>query len=159
MRGVPGSGKSTLARELEQNHPGSAIFSTDNYWIRPDGYYDFNFKRLSEAHAWNFENFKNLLNIYKDTLADKNFALIIDNTNIQYAQFRKYVAAYIEAGFQMIAIEEPKTNWAFNAQVCFEKNTHNVPLETIKGMLSKWESKEDIANSIYGEFSEAYVFV
>jgi adenylate kinase family enzyme len=43
MMGLPGSGKSTKAKKLALGN--DFIFSTDNYWIRPDGYYDFNASR------------------------------------------------------------------------------------------------------------------
>lgn len=150
MRGVPGSGKSTLAKSLSDNLK-APIYSTDEYWIRPDGYYDFNFKRISEAHAWNLNSFNENVSMC-DSALEKFYAFIIDNTNITYEQFKPYISAYTSHGFSIVSLEEPETSWRFNAEECFKRNTHNVPLASIENMIKKYESNESIALKIAADF-------
>jgi hypothetical protein len=45
-------------------------------------------------------------------------------------------------------ILEPQTKWRNDAQQCFEKNTHGVPLTTIERMLKDWESTKDIEKAL-----------
>ncbi|XP_036157057.1 NEDD4-binding protein 2-like 1 isoform X6 [Myotis myotis] len=53
LRGLPGSGKTTLARQLQHDFPRALIFSTDDFFFREDGTYEFNPDFLEEAHEWN----------------------------------------------------------------------------------------------------------
>nr|XP_048275151.1 NEDD4-binding protein 2-like 1 isoform X4 [Myodes glareolus] len=53
LRGLPGSGKTTLAREMQRDFPRAMIFSTDDFFFREDGAYEFNPDFLEEAHEWN----------------------------------------------------------------------------------------------------------
>ncbi|XP_043747992.1 NEDD4-binding protein 2-like 1 isoform X3 [Cervus elaphus] len=53
LRGLPGSGKTTLARQLQHDFPRALIFSTDDFFFREDGAYEFNPDFLEEAHEWN----------------------------------------------------------------------------------------------------------
>ncbi|XP_023403015.1 NEDD4-binding protein 2-like 1 isoform X5 [Loxodonta africana] len=53
LRGLPGSGKTTLARQLQHDFPRAVIFSTDDFFSRDDGTYEFNPDFLEEAHKWN----------------------------------------------------------------------------------------------------------
>jgi chloramphenicol 3-O-phosphotransferase len=51
VRGLPGSGKSVLAEKYQDTfHDSCFIYSTDDYWMRPDGLYDFNCDLLHKAH-------------------------------------------------------------------------------------------------------------
>ena len=57
MRGLPGSGKSHRAQEIKRVNVIAGIScelcSTDDYWLRPDKTYDFNYDLVSNAHMWN----------------------------------------------------------------------------------------------------------
>lgn len=146
MRGLPGSGKSTLVKNLYHD---ADIFSTDNYWLRPDGTYDFNVKLLGKAHEWNFNCFSKWVHTgfsFSNVIGCSNIA-VIDNTNITFKEFEKYVVLAQENNIE-IDIVEPATAWAFNAEECFKRNKHGVPLETIQRMLSRWESIDDIWKQI-----------
>lgn len=136
MRGLPGSGKSTLARELA-NDGGRTIFSTDDYWFRPDEFYDFNPSLLSQAHLWTFNQVKDCIE------SGMNIDIILDNTNIQWKDFKKYVAIATEHGWS-IDIKEPDTEWKWNVDELFKRNSHYVPKVSIKRMLDRWQSTEDI---------------
>lgn len=85
MRGISGSGKSTYAENAD-----GYILSTDNYWYRPDGFYDFNAKRLGEAHAWNLEDYRALCrNDFGWDLS--HLVAYIDNTNLVLKNFIGYL--------------------------------------------------------------------
>lgn len=151
LRGIPGSGKSTLCKKIKDCWPYYS-FSTDNYWIRPDGFYDFNGKLLTQAHSWNLECVKNHTN--------SNY-IIVDNVNSQLKEFREYIdlAVYKKIPIQFA---EPNTPWKFDVEECSKRNTHSVPKETIQRILDRWETtdeiiaklaKEGIKCSIYQEQS------
>lgn len=129
MRGLPGSGKSTLAKQIANNY-NAVIVSTDDYWVRPDGYYDFNASRLKEAHDWCFMLFR--VNI------QLNVNVVVDNTNIRHQDYKRYVD-YAESNKYSVLLAYPKTEWAWDVDECFKRNTHKVPLETIQKMKDRFE--------------------
>lgn len=44
---------SSLFRQLQHDFPRALIFSTDDFFFREDGTYEFNPDFLEEAHEWN----------------------------------------------------------------------------------------------------------
>lgn len=44
---------SSLSRQLQHDFPRALIFSTDDFFFREDGTYEFNPDFLEEAHEWN----------------------------------------------------------------------------------------------------------
>lgn len=53
IRGLPGSGKTTFAHKIVNKTLDNVVHvEIDDYWLRPDGYYDFNAALLDAAHAW-----------------------------------------------------------------------------------------------------------
>ena len=143
LRGIPGSGKSTIAKKLVEKEY-SHILSTDDFFIRPNGYYDWNPKLIKEAHEWNFTRF-----VYSPLFAQ----IIIDNTNTTYWEIKRYVE-YIHYNNikSEITIIEPGTWWKFNAEECAKRNSHGVPKETIEKMIARWEPSEKIVTQIKDEF-------
>lgn len=144
LRGLPGSGKSYMASQIamanKEKFP--VICSTDHYWIRPDGRYDWNFKLIGEAHEWNFKRTKEFF--------DQNIAIIIlDNTNVQFKDFSKYIELALKHRYQ-IELVEPPTTWKFDAEICAKRNQHNVPLDSIKKMLDRWETTDACNSRIEG---------
>lgn len=169
IRGFPGSGKSTTTNAIlnlynvDENH----VFSTDNYWIpqtiakRKVGLpvssqeemkeYRDNWtpKKLSEAHQWNFDNFKNTVN-------HGITPVIVDNTNVKIRDFEDYVKYAQRAGYE-IKFEEPTSPWWVEnrpylsskdlharklddlAKLLASKNTHGVPEFVIRNMIDKWQ--------------------
>ncbi len=132
--GVPGSGKSFLGKELAQKHREQVsdyigICSADYYWERPDGVYDWNFKYIDKAHAWCQQKFKWYLSEGYDLV-------IVDNTNLSSKERRPYIELAKASGYD-IELRESETEWRYNAEECFKRNTNGVLLETIKNMLAK----------------------
>lgn len=129
VRGAPGAGKSTLAKKI-QNIVGarnSSIYETDDYWIRPDGFYDFNFKRLSEAHEWNFNRFVH------DVVIDGYASIpIVSNTSIKANQMAEYIRCMKEN--VNILVVECHNDYG---------SIHSVPEETVTRMKQNFETSDD----------------
>lgn len=140
MHGLPGSGKSTkvlqLVYQLEDLQRTVYTLSTDNYWVRPDGYYDFNVTRLKEAHEWNFNRFIHIIEKIRGIdIHIGRIDIIIDNTNLSLADCRKYLDNWPKDG--KIELVESDAEWRYDVEECFKRNTHGVPLERIQAMRDK----------------------
>ncbi|XP_074072180.1 NEDD4-binding protein 2-like 1 isoform X2 [Macrotis lagotis] len=83
LRGLPGSGKSTLARQLKHDSPRALIFSTDDYFFKEDGTYEFNPDVLTEAHDWNQKR-------ARKAMRNGISPIIIDNTNLHAWEMKPY---------------------------------------------------------------------
>lgn len=139
LRSLPGGGKSFLANNLRQQY-GGIILSTDSYFLRPDNTYDFNPKLIEVAHAWNQQRFR-------EEIDKRTNVIIVDNTNIEFWEVKVYVEYAIKHGY-IIEVLEPDTEWKYDIEECFKRNSHGVPLETIGKMRSRWQSTEFINKKI-----------
>lgn len=157
MRGLPGSGKSYLAKQIKNTVVTTEklwpimvqIFSTDDYWIRPDGAYDWNFNLIKEAHKWNLSKVNEQLSLQK--------MAIVDNTNTTYKEILPYLKIANLHGNVKVILCQPQTAWAFDVDECFKRNTHRVPLETIKKMKTRFQPNEKIIKQAKKEFPELCV--
>ena len=131
MRGLPGSGKSYTAKQLVGN---GQIFSTDDYWYLNDTEeYQFDKTKLGQAHEWNHRRV--------DTAVVALIPIIVvDNTNTTLRELKSYAPMIDKALKRGYTVElvEPQTDWAFNVDECFKRNTHNVPLEALKAMADRY---------------------
>lgn len=148
VRGLPGSGKSTLAREISDRyasdlpaniHPMVMLCSTDNYFMH-DGVYKFDGRQLTQAHEWNKNNFDR-------AIRNDYHLVIVDNTNTQFWEMAAYIEGAINNGYDL-EIAEPHTEWAWDIDELFERNTHGVPREAIERMFKRWDYAEELATSI-----------
>ncbi|PAV61980.1 hypothetical protein WR25_23221 [Diploscapter pachys] len=75
--------------------------------------------------------------------------IIVDNTNIQVAHMKPYIA-YAATNFYEIYILEPDTNWRYNASQCSKKNTHRIEAAKITRVLDDLmrEGKPPLASLI-----------
>jgi predicted kinase len=125
IRGIPGSGKSTLASNLESSDWANCFHvEADQYWIRPDGQYDFNASKLSDAHNWCFNRFKN-------SLAD-DYIPIVSNTFVPISHMESYldvVKDYKEDA--TVVIIECQDNFG---------SIHSVPEETLEKMRKNFQT-------------------
>jgi predicted kinase len=145
-RGLPGSGKSTYAYELKEKHHDSCfIYSTDDYWLRPDGEYDFNFELLGKSHAWNQrradETMEDLMDGAYDTI------IVIDNTNTTFKEMLPYIKSALQCGYD-IEFVEPDTEWRYDVEECFKRNSHGVPYATILKMHQRWETNAEVTRKL-----------
>lgn len=140
-RGLPGSGKSTFAKQLLDDAMsvvinGMTICSADDYFLRPDGVYDWNPKYLKNAHEWCFNEVNYSMNS-GDIWFDCEL-IVLDNTNILKSHYKKYLDLAKEMDYDVVEIVIGSFDDDFIKQ-CAERNTHAVPLETIQNMAKKFE--------------------
>lgn len=145
LQSPAGGGKSTLAKKIkavaELNSLSCEICSADNYFINPDTKkYEFDANKLYMAHSYCKYTFEQ---------AVQNFTnwIIVDNTNTDLKSIRHYYDPNNGYNYKIV---RPNTPWYFDAEECFKKNTHNVPLETIERMINsiKKFSLEDVKADI-----------
>ena len=134
LAGCSGSGKTTLARKIREEYFRThndmvAICSADEYWIRPDGIYDWNPKYIKNAHQWCRSKCDMFMSMDYDLV-------IVDNTNLTEAERKPYIDMATKYNYS-VEIQEPQTEWRYNAEECAKRNIHGVPLETCKNMIAK----------------------
>lgn len=142
-----GCGKSTLAKDivraLHSQGKTCQIFSTDSFWIRATGTYDFNPRLLEEAHQYNFDKFKSFL---EDSDFQKvDCTAIIDNTNLRFSEYQKYVELALRSKWE---VEINRLNCPYTDEDLFHRNIHKVPLEVIHRQRERWENLESMQNSL-----------
>lgn len=126
LAGVPGCGKSTYARQS----PYGVICSADDFFIK-DGVYDFKPHLLGQAHAACMSKFIACLGAGCPLV-------IVDNTNVQKWERDNYIAITELAGYQLLC-HWWKPNGEREIELCAKRNSHKVPIETIRSMLSRFE--------------------
>ena len=130
MRGLPGSGKSTLAAQLAG--PDGLVLSTDDFFVDTrTGTYVFDASRIAEAHAWNIRR-------AGEAMQRGHGVVVIDNTNTQRWEARPYVQHACRWRY-VVEVKEPCTSWRRDADELARRNTHEVPVHAIEGMLRRWE--------------------
>ena len=127
IRGLPGSGKSTLAKKLCDSSPTYKHFETDNYWIRPDGLYDFNYRHLSQAHAWNLEQFG----------ASNGYTNIVSNTFVKLRTMKPYIESLIDS-FEIADCLVIECTGEYGS-------VHGVPEEVMTNMRAAYETGDSYA--------------
>ncbi len=125
MRGVPGSGKSTWIK----NHLPDYIVrcSADDFFTDPKtGEYKFDPTKLVEAHEYCHRKAENLCRALN--------SLVIDNTNIKFWNYQKYLdmAKYYGYTVEIVTL-------IVDPRVAYQRNIHGVPLETISRMATVLE--------------------
>lgn len=151
LRSLPGGGKSTIANDIKMKHKDSCfICSTDDYWLRPDGIYDFNWEYLGRSHLWNQRRVELIIRKGReDQIRGWNFDLVVvvDNTNITFEEMKPYIKIARKHGLE-IEFKEPDTEWRYDVEECFKRNTHGVPYATILKMSQRWESNEVVMEKL-----------
>ncbi len=124
IRGLPGSGKTTLAEKMVEDKDVIIHTETDNYWERPDGHYDFNARRIKEAHQWN-------LGITRSWMTN-NWDVAVANTFTQLREMQKYLDLAEELGYTVVVYR------------CTGEygSVHEVPEATVEKMKARFEDHE-----------------
>ena len=121
IRGLPGSGKSTLAQKLASQANDGYHVEADMYFVNENGVYQFNPKRLSEAHKWCLEQTFNALRDGKDVYVSNTFTT------------KKEMQPYIDFAKSMHILPN-----VILMQGQFE-SIHDVPGHAIERMRSRFE--------------------
>lgn len=119
MRGISGSGKSTY---IEKNFPDAVVCSADHFFINEDGVYEFDKRKLGQAH-------EECRRKFKQALEERHKLIVVDNTNTMMKEMQPYVKAAKYRGYRVecIRLDTP-------LEVAAARNTHNVPFGAIRAM-------------------------
>lgn len=128
VRGLPGSGKSTVAKKWLL----AAKLETDNYWYRPDGTYDFNPRLLSEAHQW-CQN-KTRMHV------EDGYPVVVSNTFTRRWEMEPYMQIAKDNDYELVVLD--LYDAGMSDEELAARCIHNVPVETIKNMRSRYERYE-----------------
>ncbi len=114
LRGVSGSGKSELANKLALI-PDTVVVSADSYFYDGEGNYNFDVKKLGEAHKQCQEMAKFAL--------ENGMNVVVSNTNCRTQDVGLYskIALETESTFTSIVVENRHGN----------VDVHNVPEESL----------------------------
>lgn len=121
LRGIPGSGKSTFQKN-EWSH--ARVCSADSYFMK-DGKYEFDAKRLKDAHGSCLRNFIDIVSMYSGSAPD----MVVDNTNISIYEIAPYIAIAQAYGWEHQII-----TLICDPQVAAKRCVHGVPAEKVKSM-------------------------
>ena len=123
MIGASGSGKSTW---LDNNRPEAIICSADTFFMTDDGEYNFDAKKLGEAHA-----FSRL--VWKEHLSYRKNDVAVDNTNLSIAELAYYF---------FLAHD----NCAYDVEIILKKASYEYLREHNHRGSSDWETRQSLIN-------------
>ena len=130
LRGPSGCGKSSWTQKLREDLGANSLtpevkvttVSADFFFTR-GGEYDFDVKKLPEAHQW-------CLNQFLLALREEIPVIVVDNTNERKWEYENFILAAELAGYEVEIMEWAVTTIS-HMRACAERNKHNVPLALI----------------------------
>jgi tRNA uridine 5-carbamoylmethylation protein Kti12 len=132
VRGLPGVGKTTLVNKLTGFDIGHASdmasISADDYFWQSNSY-NFNPAHLPHAHAWCQQQTKEALMKGMDVAVHNTFSMIWE--------MKPYFLMVEELNCSKVVID--LFSGGLTDEELFVRNTHNVPLSTIRKMRARWE--------------------
>ncbi|KAB0389711.1 hypothetical protein E2I00_004455, partial [Balaenoptera physalus] len=147
--------------QLQHDFPRALIFSTDDFFFREDGAYEFNPDFLEEAHEWNQKRGDKFLSTplgnpivhidcTRKAMRNGISPIIIDNTNLHAWEMKPYAVMALENNYEVI-FREPDTRWKFNVQELARRNIHGVPREKIHRMKERYEHDVTFYSVLHAE--------
>ena len=127
VRGLPGAGKSTFA--------GSDAIEADQYFSST-GEYQFDPKRLKDAHAWCQNRTRAALEAGLDAT--------VANTFTQRWEMQSYIDMAKELGAELIVHDV--YDGGQTDETLADRNIHGVPLEAIQRMRARYEKDWENGN-------------
>ena len=134
IRSIPGGGKTTLALKLAREKGGVCV-AADDFFTDAIGEYHWNPSFVGTAHKYCIG--VTFYHLFRD------FDVFVHNTFTTWKEIEPYAEAAKAGGFELEIIE-PSTEWRYDVNECFKRNSHRVPLEAIQRMRDRWESTESI---------------
>jgi predicted kinase len=116
VRGLPGSGKTTYAKTLKKY----ILIEADTFFEDDNGWYNFDPKKLPEAHHFCKKVTKILL--------ESGQNVVVANTFTQLWELQPYIDMAVELGLSYKIIRMNSTY----------ENIHHVPEDTIKKMKDRF---------------------
>ena len=119
FRGLPGSGKSTLSAHLCD-----VTLSGDDYFIQPDGSYQYDHSRIQDAHAQCQSNTETAMRLSIERIG-------VANTFTEEWEMQPYFSMAKKYGYQIstLIVENRHSSGS----------SHGVPESTIDAMASRFE--------------------
>lgn len=144
IRGLPGTGKSTLAKKLCSEYSHCQHFETDEFFMTESGEYAWSATKIGEAHDW--------CKKAAEQAFRQHITPVISNTFTTLKEIKSYLEPY---GRDVSVIIINSSNYWKNEGVnmphdpnhSFKNNIHQVPLNSIHRMNSRWYNLAD------GEYS------
>lgn len=125
LRGLPGSGKTTLANFLSKVGKG-VCFAADDYFTDKQGNYNFDPKKLQEAHEWCIDKIATAMYNGKKMV-------IVHNTTTTEKELKPYLSLAEVHGYRVHSIiVENRQNTS---------NIHNVSDEILNKMHNRFNVK------------------
>lgn len=128
LRGIPGSGKTSFAKTIWSDY---VIVEADKFFEK-DGEYKFDPTKLKDAHQWCKDTVEQFM---KDNELNHQFypEIVVSNTFTQEWEMQPYIDLAEKYGYKVFSliVENRHGN----------KSVHNVPDETIKKMIDRFEIK------------------
>lgn len=141
-----GSGKTTKALTLAEPNN---IFEADKYWLNCVDDYLFVPSKLGDAHKWCQDS-------VKFAMAVGQSPLVVSNTNLTKKERQPYInlAKQYNYDYEIVTPDSPwfidmlprlidKSYTEKDVDILCEKNVHNVPRDTIKRMMDKFDLTND----------------
>lgn len=127
LRGLPGSGKSTLG-EVILYLPNNNLkpLSADDYFIMPDGTYNFNFEKLKEAHNDCQQRCANLM-------MNGVIRIVVANTFTQEWEMKPYFEMAERYGYRIHTLIVENRHGG--------NNVHGVPDDKLEVMKNRFDIK------------------
>jgi predicted kinase len=123
LRGLPGSGKSTVAESLTGKE---YICCADNYFLNSEGKYIFDKEKLNDAHRYCKEKCEYLMQ-------SGYSRIVVSNTSTTEKELQPY--------YDLAKIYEYKVFSLICENRHNSENIHNVPVETLEKMKSRFQIK------------------
>lgn len=124
LRGTPGSGKSSLA-DLISRFTGFVVCTADDFFMDEEGNYNYNVSKLGVAHKQCQEKCEAELKYGR--------SVIVANTNTKESELKAYLklGEIYKAKVFSVIVENRHGN----------NNVHNVPIETLEAMRTRFSIK------------------
>jgi len=133
VRGLPGSGKTSFA-----NKGLDKAVAADDYFVDNNGVYNFNPSKLGEAHTWCYKRVMEEINVGGN--------VTVHNTFSQRWEMEQYLSLAEEEVIKVFVVD--LFDGGCNDEELFERNSHGVPLKTIKAMRERWEHDWRVGNPL-----------
>jgi len=125
VRGLPGSGKTNFAEQVVYQ----SAFSADDFFIGEDGFYNFDVNNLGEAHEDCLNRVSNAIRNDVNVVVHNTFSCRWEMQPYFDLQKRYLIRIYVVDLY----------DGGCNDTELMHRNSHDVPLDTIKNMRERWE--------------------